>query len=96
MRSYSLELYLPRGKAATLDDAVAKARLAAEELSREGSPVRYLRSMYLTEDEICFHVFEAPSRDSVAEAARRAGLADSRITETVERSGLDTKAHRGG
>jgi len=85
MPGYSLELYLPRGQAAALDDAAARARRAAEELSREGTPVRYLRSLYLSEDEICFHVFEAPSRESVAEAARRAGLDDSRITETIER-----------
>jgi hypothetical protein len=59
--------------------AKALATLGGEEL-------RYVRTYFVAEDEICFHVFEAASREVVVEAAERAGLTDARITEAVERA----------
>lgn len=82
MRSFLLELYLPRGR--SLEEAVALARGAAEAATRDGLAVQYVRSMHLEDDETCFHVFEAASREPVIEAARRAGMAGARVTETVE------------
>lgn len=82
MPSFLLEVYLPRGT--SLDEAVALARKTAACAARDGTSVRYVRSMHLADDETCFHVFKAPSREAVAEAARRGGLGGARITETVE------------
>jgi Protein of unknown function (DUF4242) len=84
--TYVVEAYEPRGRGAeVLSGLEARARAAAIELSTSGSPARYVRAIFLPEDEICLHVFEAPSREVVREAARRAGLTEARITEAVER-----------
>jgi hypothetical protein len=82
MPTYLLELYVPRSDA--VDDAAARARQVAAAAARPGVRVRYLRSLYLADDETCFHVFEAPSREAVADAAHRVGLTDARVTEAVE------------
>jgi hypothetical protein len=85
MPRFLVELYVCRSQAA--DDAPARrARAAARELEREGVPVRYVRTTLLPDDETCFHVFEAPSLEAVAEASRRAGLDGARIVRVVERA----------
>jgi hypothetical protein len=58
--------------------------MAARQLSREGEPVRYLRTTLLPEDETCLHLFEAASEEAVAEVCRRAGLGTPRIVRAVE------------
>lgn len=40
----------------------------------EGVPVRFLRSIFVPEDETCFCLFQAPSSEEVREAAHRAAL----------------------
>ena len=60
------------------------ARTAAEELVREGTPVRYVRTTFLPDDETCFHVFEAASQEAVGEACRRAGIGSGRIVPAIE------------
>jgi hypothetical protein len=45
--------------------------------------VRFLQSIFVPEDEICFYLYEARSADAVCEAASRAGLRFERITEAV-------------
>ena len=62
------------------------ARAAAEELVREGTPVRYVRMTFLPDDETCFHIFEASSQEAVGEACRRAGIGSGRIVPAVEAS----------
>jgi uncharacterized protein DUF4242 len=84
MPSYLVEHYLARTGDGVLRAAATNARGAAEALARAGTPIRYVRSMYVAEDELCFHVFEAPSREAVFQAVGRAGLTDGRITETEE------------
>jgi hypothetical protein len=82
MPSYLVELYLP--SVGSLSAAAEDAR-RVELAALEGEELRYVRTYFVAEDETCFHVFEACSRDAVAEASRRAGLEDARITEAVER-----------
>jgi hypothetical protein len=83
MTSYLVEVYLPRLRAADLRHAAARVRKAAEQLAREGTPVRHLRSIYLPEDETCFHFFEAADAETVREASRRATLMYQRVVEAV-------------
>jgi hypothetical protein len=82
MPLYLLELYMPRGQA--VEEAVARARLVGDRQVGGETAVRYVRTMYVAEDETCFHVFEAASREVLLEAASRSGLSDARITEAVE------------
>jgi Nickel responsive protein SCO4226-like len=88
---YLIETYVAR----TDTDAVGRggelARAAAEELLREGTAVRYLRSMFVPEDETCFYVCEADSADAVRAAAERAALSAARVVaaETVPNGSQD-------
>lgn len=86
MPTYLIEAYLPQSSSAEARDAGRRARAAAAALAREGTPIRYVRTTFLPEDETCFHLFEAGSADAVAEAGRRAGLGCARIVPAIEAS----------
>ncbi len=86
MTNYLAEAYTPAS--AAVAEIETRARLAAAELSAAGTPVRYVRSIFMPDDETCFHLFEADSPEAVDEAARRAGFVGARITRAVE-AGLD-------
>jgi hypothetical protein len=77
MPSYLLEVYV--SKADSLPRASKEARRVAE-----AGELHYVRTTFLREEETCFHVFEAPSREVVVEAARHAGLPEPRVTEAIE------------
>ena len=61
-----------------------RAREAARELTRHGTPVRFVRSIFVPEDEICFFVFDAISADAVEATCARAALRFERVVEAVE------------
>jgi hypothetical protein len=82
--SYLVETYVPGAHATDARSAGGRARAAARKLSREGIAVRYVRTTLVPGDETCFHVFEADSRDAVAEACRLAGLDTPRIVAALE------------
>ncbi|MGH7359236.1 MAG: nickel-binding protein [Candidatus Rokuibacteriota bacterium] len=82
MAEFLVELYVSRTDAGAVELGAARARAAAEALTREGTPVRYLRSIFVPEDETCF-LYEAGSADAVREAAGRAGLAFERVAEAI-------------
>jgi hypothetical protein len=88
MPSYLVESYLARGGAGERTTRERRARSAAEELTREGTRVRFDRSIHVPEDEICFFVFEAPSSREAALAAQRARLEPLRVVEAIS-SGKD-------
>jgi hypothetical protein len=76
MPSYLVERYLPAARAGELDCAIAA--LAG------GDGLRHLRATLVPEDETCFHVVEAPSRQAVTDALRQAAIAYERVVEAVE------------
>jgi hypothetical protein len=45
--------------------------------------VRFVRSVFVPEDEICLHVYQAACADDVSEAARLAGLPFEHIAKAV-------------
>ena len=81
MAEFLVELYVSHTDAGAVALGAARARAAAEELTREGTPVRYLRSIYVPEDETCFLLYEAGTATVAREAAGRAGLPFERIAE---------------
>jgi hypothetical protein len=86
--SYLVEAYLARGGAGERTTRERRARSAAEELTREGTRVRFDRLIHVPEDEICFFVFDAPSGREAALAAQRARLEPLRVVEAFS-SGKD-------
>ncbi len=83
MPSYLVETYLARHQAHKRAAHEMRARSAAEELADTRTHVRFDRSIYVPEDEICFFVFDAPSRREVALVARRAELQPIRVVEAI-------------
>jgi hypothetical protein len=81
--NYLAETFLARGDAGERAARERRARSATEELTREGTRVRFDRSIHVPEDEICFFVFDAPSAREVALVAHRAGLEPLRVVEAV-------------
>jgi hypothetical protein len=81
---YLAELYAPRADAAAVERDAERSRRAAQELTREGTPVRHLRWMFAPDDETCFFLYEATSADAVHEVARRAALTFEHIAQAVE------------
>jgi len=81
--SYLVETYLARGSAGERTARERRARSSAEELTREGTRVRFEGSTYVPEDEMCFFTFDAPSGREAALAAQRAGLDAVRVVEAL-------------
>ena len=80
MPNYLLELYVPRDRAADPDELARCAQRAAE----QGAGVRYLRSLVLPDEELCFHVFDAATAAAVAAAGSRLGMPFERVVEVLE------------
>ena len=80
MAEYLVELYVAQGDYHAARLHAERAERAGADLTREGHPVRCLRSIFVPEDETCFLLYEAPSADLVAEAVQRAGLRHEHIS----------------
>ena len=83
MPSYLVETFLPRGVAGERMARERRARSAAEELTRQGTRVRFDRTIHVPEDEICFFVFDARSGREAALVAQEAALEPLRVVEAV-------------
>jgi hypothetical protein len=84
MIEFLVEFYVSRSDAAGVERAGERARLAADELTLAGTSVRYLRSIFVPEDETCFFLYEAVSADAVRAAQGRAALPTHRISTALE------------
>jgi hypothetical protein len=67
-----------------MPELTARARRASDELRREGTQVRFLRSIFVPEDDVCLYLYRAASTEAVREAASRAALSFREVTETLE------------
>jgi hypothetical protein len=83
MPEFLVELYVSRADGASTGPGAERARRAAEELSRQGTAIRYLRSIFVPDDETCFHLYRASSVEAVREVGSRAGLQFERISEAA-------------
>ena len=86
MPEFLVEQYVPRGDAQMVERRTRRARLAAEELTRHGTRVRFLRSIFVPEDETCFFLYEAASFDDVRNAVAASNLPCDRIAEAMGES----------
>ena len=82
MASFLVEAYTP--EPASLEEIERSVSRAADDHCTAGPAVRYLRTIYVAEDEICFHIFEAGSVDAVRLATERAEIEAQRIVEAIE------------
>jgi hypothetical protein len=80
------EMYVSRTNVAALARDAENARLAADELTRQGAPVTFLDSIFVPDDETCFYLYRAASADAVWEAAARAGIRVEHLGEAVRAS----------
>jgi hypothetical protein len=60
-----------------------RARTAADELTAEGTPVRFAGALYVPDDEVCFMTFDAATAGIAELAAQRAGLDPLRVVRAV-------------
>jgi Protein of unknown function (DUF4242) len=80
MTSYVVEAYTPA--TADLEPIEIAARQAAAAMRASGTPIRYVRSIFVPLDEVCFYLLEGPSPEAVNQVAARAGIVPQRILET--------------
>ena len=84
MNEYLVELYVARTDPGAVERSAQRMRLAAEEQTRLGTPVRYLRSIFVPEDETCFLLLEAGSAAVARDAATLAGLPFEHVAAAIE------------
>jgi hypothetical protein len=89
MPSYLIESYLPRIRSGELPAVVSRLQRATESLTAEGTRVRYVRSTFLPGDELCLHLLEAESAETVSEASRRAAIEPARVVQALPVASTD-------
>jgi hypothetical protein len=80
MAQYMVERHLPGITDEQLAAAAAAAKNVTGEMSRSGTPVRYLRSTFVPGENKCYCLFEGDA-EAVKDANIRAGLPYDRIVE---------------
>lgn len=79
MRRFLVESYVPGGEGAAVD-AVVRCGAALAGGSRV---IRYVGALVVVEDEVCLHVFEAPSRAALVRASVQTELERDRLVEAL-------------
>lgn len=87
MPEFLLELYVSQSDASTVESSARSARRAAKELTDEGRPVEYVRSIFVPVEETCFLLYEARSAEDVREAARRAHIPFDHVVHALDAHG---------
>ncbi len=83
MSKYLVERHLPGITPEQLSAAAGAAKSTTAAMTREGTPVRYLRSTFIPGEEKCFCLFEGASADVVRTANNRAQLPYECIVEAM-------------
>ena len=79
MPVFMVERFLP-----VLGLGGVEAQALRDDALARRADLRHVRTTYSREDELCFSVFEAPSREAVIDANDQAGMAYERISEVVD------------
>ena len=84
MAEYLVELYVSRDDPAAVERGAERARRGSRgDDPRRERRVRYLRAIFVPEDETCFFLYEAASAEAVHEAARGRSCESGRIIEAL-------------
>ena len=78
-----IETYLSRARSADLDRVTADLRAAIARAHEVDPAVRHVRSFFVADDEMAYHIIEATSIETVNELARAVGLLPDRIVEVA-------------
>lgn len=84
VNTYLVEAYVTKLDGALAAQLASAVHQAALTMTRRGTPIRYLRSIFVPEDETCFHLLEAQSVEALRRASRENDFAFVRIVEAVE------------
>ena len=79
MTRYLVEAYTPA--TVQIAEVEARAKRAADHLAEAGADVRYVRAIFVPEDEHCLHLLDAASFEAASDLVRRAGISPDRIVE---------------
>jgi hypothetical protein len=79
---YVVECFWPGIDTAAVRDLDARAAATADELTRDGTPVRYLGSLLMRTDEVVLCLYEG-DEPAVRSAAERAEVPFERILEAA-------------
>lgn len=92
---FTLEVARPSDSLGRISDLTAQARQASEQMRRDGVPVRFVRSVFVPEDEVCLYVFGVlgGGRDR-GRALRRASVRAVGPTVTESDRGNDDEHSR--
>ena len=61
---FLVEMYVSRTDAGAVERGTGRTRVSATRLSAEGTPVHYLRSLFVPDDETCLLLYEAASAET--------------------------------
>ena len=86
-QTYLVEHYWPGFTVEALQQCATRIRLAADEVGREGKPVRYVRSTIVPADESLLCLLEAATEELVHETYARAGIPCDRISPAIPAAG---------
>jgi hypothetical protein len=80
MGEFIAEAYVARRDAAAVEAGANRTRAVADELTRQGCSIRFLRTIFVPEDETCFYLFEASSASVVRDVGDQAGVRFEHVT----------------
>ena len=83
MPQYVVERHLPNFTGEQVAAAAKRAKQTTLAMTREGTPVRYLRSIFIPGEDKCYCLFEGEDPDSVLQANKRADLPVESISEAL-------------
>ena len=84
MACYVVTRHLPGITPDALTSAGLRAKSCADEMTDEGTPVRWLRSFFIPKTEQTHCYFDAPSADAVKEVNERANIPFTEIYKAQE------------
>jgi hypothetical protein len=84
MNEFLVELYVSCTEPDGVERRAERVQRAAVALTTAGTPVRFVRSIFVPADETCLFLFEAESIDAVCEAAHHAALPFDHVAEIAQ------------